>query len=387
MNRESLNKIDVTMLFIIALFACISCIALYNVPPTGSAGRFHYVQLQLIWYLISGAVMVGVMALGYDRLKQMHWIFYSIGFVLLAGLLLAKKGFPVPMAIQLNGAWSWYRFPGGNLQPSEFMKLFLIVSLAAVVDKHHELYPIKGMHEDLLLLGKIALVSLPPLMLVFAQPDLGSALVIFSIIFAIIVVSGINWKLITGMVTAMIAGLVFLVVSWFKFPFIINIVLQAHQRDRFIAWASPYQYQNQEGYQLVQSLNAIGSGQFFNHSFNSSISLPESYADFIFSVIGGTFGFVGSVIVILLFFLLISRIVRTATGTHDAFGTYICTGVIGMIMFQVFENIGMTIQVMPITGITLPFLSYGGSSLLSMMTSIGLVQSIRMQSQNMMFGD
>lgn len=374
------------MLFIIALFACISCIALYNVPPGSGGNRLHFVQLQIIWYVISAAVMVGIMALGYDRLKRMHWILYGIGLFLLAGLLLAKKGFPVPMAIQLNGAWSWYRFPGGNIQPSEFMKLFLIVSLAAIVDKHHELYPNRGIREDFLLLGKIALVSLPPFMLVFAQPDLGSALVIFSIILAIILISGINWKIIAGIFSSIITGLIFLAISWFKFPAIINIVLQAHQRDRFIAWTDPYQYQNQEGYQLVQSLNAIGSGQFFNHSFNSSISLPESYADFIFSVIGGTFGFIGSVTVILLFFLLISRIVRTATGTHDPFGTYICTGVIGMIMFQVFENIGMTIQVMPITGITLPFLSYGGSSLLSTMMSIGLVQSVRMQSQSMMFG-
>jgi cell division protein FtsW (lipid II flippase) len=247
------------------------------------------------------------------------------------------------------------------------------------------LYPLRGSREDFLLLGKIALVSLPPFALVFEQPDLGTALVLFSIIFAMTLVSGINWKLITGLLLAVISGLTFFVVSWFKFPALINLILKSHQQERFLAWQSPYQYKNEEGFQLIQSLNSIGSGQFFSHTFHSSGSFPEAYADFIFSVIGGTFGFVGAVTVILLFFLLISRIIKIAVDTHDPFGTYICTGIVGMIMFQVFENIGMTIQVMPITGITLPFLSYGGSSLLCSMISIGLVQSIRMETQKLMF--
>ncbi|TGB00107.1 rod shape-determining protein RodA [Sporolactobacillus shoreae] len=386
MDRDSLYKLDITLFFIIFALACISCVALYYAPIDTGGGGLKSVKLQIMWYVISTIACALVIAFGYDRLKRMHWILYGIGIFMLLGLVLAKHGFPVPLAVQLNGAWGWYKLPGvGNLQPSEFMKLFLIISLASIIDRHNELNPIRSSREDLLLLGKITLVSLPPFLLINMQPDLGSALVIFSIILAMTIVSGIGWKYITGIMAMIIAALTFFAISWFKFPSVINIVLQAHQKDRFIAWQNPYQYQNQEGYQLVQSLNSIGSGQFFNHSFNSSISLPEAYADFIFSVIGGTFGFIGSVTVILLFFLMISRIVKTAIGTHDPFGTYICTGIIGMIMFQVFENIGMTIQVMPITGITLPFLSYGGSSLLSSMLCIGLVQSIRMQSQNMMF--
>lgn len=386
MNRDSLNKVDIGLFFIVFALACISCVALYYAPVDTGGGGIKSVKLQVIWYIISSIALVLIMAFGYDRLKRMHWILYGIGLFMLFGLILAKHGIPVPLAEQLNGAWSWYKLPGiGNIQPSEFMKLFLIISLATTIDKHNELYPIRGAHEDLLLLGKIFLVSVPPFLLINMQPDLGSALVVFSIILATILVSGVSWKYIAGLMALIVSALTFLTVSWFKFPAIINLVLQAHQKERFIAWTSPYQYQNQEGYQLVQSLNSIGSGQFFNHSFNSSISLPEAYADFIFSVIGGTFGFVGSVTVIVLFFVMIQRIIRTAVSTHDPFGTYICAGVVGMIMFQVFENIGMTIQVMPITGITLPFLSYGGSSLLSSMLCIGLVQSIRMQSQSLMF--
>ncbi len=384
MERDSLSKIDYTLFFIIFLFACISCIGLYYVPySTGSAT--HFIKLQLVWYGVSTIIMILVMLFGYDRLKRLHWILYGIGIFMLLGLLLGKAGLPIPLVLQKNGAWSWYKIPGGNLQPSEFMKVFLIISLAAIIDRHNELYPLRGSREDFLLLGKIALVSLPPFALVFEQPDLGTALVLFSIIFAMTLVSGINWKLITGLLLTVISGLTFFVVSWFKFPVLINLILKSHQQERFLAWQSPYQYKNEEGFQLIQSLNSIGSGQFFSHTFHSSGSFPEAYADFIFSVIGGTFGFVGAVTVILLFFLLISRIIKIAVDTHDPFGTYICTGIVGMIMFQVFENIGMTIQVMPITGITLPFLSYGGSSLLCSMISIGLVQSIRMETQKLMF--
>lgn len=393
MNRESIAKIDYTLIFIVFLLACISFLSIYYAPLDGNGGgrAVKLAYRQIAWYGISTIIAFLVMILDYDRLKRMHWILYGIGMVMLFGLTLASVGVPVPFVVNAdmsNGAWSWYSpSPSSTiqLQPSEFMKIFLIISLAATIDKHNEQYQIRGPHEDLLLLGKMALISLPPLGLVFIQPDLGMSLVMFSLIISMIVVSGINWKFIAGIMGSIVASLSFFAICWFKFPFIIDIVLKTHQKDRFLAWQSPYQFRNEEGFQLIQSLNAIGSGEFFSHGYNSAISLPEAYNDFIFAVIGGTFGFVGAVIVILLYFLMISRFIRTAAETHDPFGSYICTGIVGMIMFQVFENIGMTIQIMPITGLTLPFLSYGGSSLMTSMVCIGIVQSIRMQTQKFMF--
>ncbi|MET1248076.1 FtsW/RodA/SpoVE family cell cycle protein [Sporolactobacillus sp. STCC-11] len=385
-NRESLAKIDYTLFFIVFLFACISYLTISMAPLKSGAPATGIAHRQVIWYVISIIVTLGTMFFDYDRLKRMHWIFYGVGMFLLLGLTFAQLGLPVPLVDDSHGAMSWYALPGNSqLQPSEFMKLFMIVSIATTIDKHNEEYSIRGLREDMLLLGKIALVSFPPFILVFAQPDLGTALVMFSIIISMTLVSGINWKLIVGILTTIVIGLAFFAISWFHFPNIINIFLKSHQKERFLAWQDPQRYSSEEGYQLLQALKSIGSGEFFNHQFNSSITLPESYNDFIFAVIGGSFGFVGAVTVILLFFLFISRVVKAATETHDPFGSYICTGIIGMIMFQVFENIGMTIQVMPVTGITLPFLSYGGSSLLSSMICVGLVQSVRIQTQEFMF--
>ncbi|SFG37007.1 FtsW/RodA/SpoVE family cell cycle protein [Sporolactobacillus nakayamae] len=385
-NRDSLAKIDYTLFFIVFLFACISYLTISMAPLKSGAPAIGIAHRQIIWYVISIIVTLGTMFFDYDRLKRMHWIFYGVGMFLLLGLTFAQLGLPVPLVDDSHGAMSWYALPGNSqLQPSEFMKLFMIVSIATTIDKHNEEYSIRGLREDMLLLGKIALVSFPPFILVFAQPDLGTALVMFSIIISMTLVSGINWKLIVSILTTIVIGLAFFAISWFHFPNIINIFLKSHQKERFLAWQDPQRYSSEEGYQLLQALKSIGSGEFFNHQFNSSITLPESYNDFIFAVIGGSFGFVGAVTVILLFFLFISRVVKAATETHDPFGSYICTGIIGMIMFQVFENIGMTIQVMPVTGITLPFLSYGGSSLLSSMICVGLVQSVRIQTQKFMF--
>ncbi|MCO7174531.1 FtsW/RodA/SpoVE family cell cycle protein [Sporolactobacillus kofuensis] len=386
MNRDSLAKIDYTLFFIVFLLACISYISISMAPLSSGAPAVSMAHRQIVWYVISFIFALGMMLFDYDRLKRMHWIFYGIGMFLLFGLTLAQIGLPIPLVDKSHGATSWYILPGiGQLQPSEFMKLFMIVSLATTIDKHNEAYPIRGLREDLHLLGKIALVSFPPFALVFIQPDLGTALVMFSIIISMTLVSGINWKLIVSILTSIVFGLTFFAISWFKFPAIINLVLKSHQKDRFLAWQDPQRYSSEEGYQLLQALNSIGSGEFFNHKFNPAISLPESYNDFIFAVIGGSFGFVGAVTVVLLFFLLISRVIKAAVETHDPFGSYICTGIVGMIMFQVFENIGMNIQLMPVTGITLPFLSYGGSSLLASMICVGLVQSVRMQTQKFMF--
>ncbi|RYM04582.1 rod shape-determining protein RodA [Sporolactobacillus sp. THM7-7] len=386
MNRDMFSKIDYTLIFIVFVFACLSFIAIYNAPleTGGRAVKFAYMQIG--WYVLGAIIAFFIMIMDYDRLKQLHWFFYGTGMFLLLGLFFAKAGLPVPFAHKVNGAWGWYSFPViGVMQPMEFMKLFLIVSLSVIIDKHNEIYSIRDSREDWILLGKIAAISLPPFALVLVQPDLGGALVIFSIIITMIVICGINWKFIAGIFTMIAGGIAFFFISWFKFPFIIDMILEGHQKDRFLAWLDPQSYENDAGYQVLSALKSIGSGEFINRRIDPSISIPESYNDFIFAVIGGSFGFVGAIFVILLFFIMIHRITRTAADTHDSFGTFLCTGIIGMLMFQVFENIGMTVLVMPVTGITLPFLSYGGSSLLTSMICIGLVQSVRIRTEKFMF--
>jgi rod shape determining protein RodA len=162
--------------------------------------------------------------------------------------------------------------------------------------------------------------------------------------------------------------------------------LKPYQFKRIYSWLDPHTYQSREGYQLVKSLLAIGSGQTSGKGFgNREVYMPESHSDFIFSTLGEEFGFIGGSIIISLFFLLIYQITRIGLDTKNPFYSYICVGVISMIAFHVFQNIGMTIGLLPITGIPLPFISYGGSSLLSNMMAIGIVLSVRYHYKKYMF--
>jgi rod shape determining protein RodA len=386
-NDTLFSKLDYTLVFIVFLLFCASLLAIHSAPLTPDLQGSHFMLHQLVWYIIGALIAAGLFIMDYDRMRYLSWIFYYIFLALLLGLLAAKHGIPIPFAHESHGAVSWYQLPGiGSVQPSEFMKMVLILVLGRMIVDHQELYPEKTLQDDLRLLGKLFLASLPPLGLILLQPDLGTALVLFSIIASMVLVSGVRWRLIGGLFAATLFGLLSLIISYFYFPSLIYLVLAKHQLDRFYGWLAPYQYSNNEGFQLINSLNAVGSGKLYGVGFgNQTVFLPESYNDFIFSVVCNAFGFVGASILIALFFLLIYRIIYSAIKTHDPYGSYICTGIIGMLTFTIFENIGMTIQVMPITGIPLPFISYGGSSLLSNMIAVGLVLSIQARTRKYMF--
>lgn len=386
-NDTLIAKLDYTLIFIVFLLFCASLLAIHSAPLTPDLQGSNFALHQLVWYIIGSAFALGIFFLDYERLKFLCWIFYYVLIAMLFGLLAAAHGVPVPFAHESHGAVSWYQLPGiGLLQPSEFMKVVLILVLSGAIIDHHEKRPEKTIQDNLHLLGKIILISLAPLGLVLLQPDLGTALVLIAIIASLILVSGIRWRIIFSLFGISILGLATLVLSYFYFPSLINLVLKSHQLDRFYGWLAPYKYSNNEGFQLINSLNAVGSGKLYGVGVgNQNVFLPESYNDFIFSVVCNAFGFVGASILIALFFLLIYRIIYSALKTHDPFGTYICTGIIGMLTFTIFENVGMTIQMMPITGIPLPFISYGGSSLLSNMIAIGLVLSIQARTRKYMF--
>jgi len=386
-NDTLLSKLDYTLIFIVFLLFCASLLAIHSAPLTPDLQGSHFVLRQFIWYIIGAAVAAGVFVMDYDRLKALSWIFYYIFLALLLGLLAAKHGIPVPFAHESHGAFSWYTLPAiGQIQPSEFMKIVLVLLLGRIIVEHNEKWPAKSIQDDFRLIGKLLLTSLPPLGLVLLQPDLGTALVLMAIIASMVLVSGVRWRIIAGLFGATVLGIVLLVVSYFFIPSVVNIVLQKHQLDRFYGWLSPYKYSNNEGFQLINSLNAVGSGKLYGVGVgNQTVTLPESYNDFVFAVVCNAFGFVGASILIALFFLLIYRIIYSAIRTHDPYGSYLCTGITGMLTFTIFENIGMTIQVMPITGIPLPFISYGGSSLLSNMIAIGIVLSIQARTRKYMF--
>jgi len=375
-NRNT-SKIDFTLVLILMLLSLASLIAIYSADSS-------FVIKQVVFYVIGTGIIAGIMQLDSDQLKKLSWYLYGIGIVLLLLLIVA----PTSIAREINGAKSWFTLPGFSLQPSEFVKVFLILILSKIIVDHQEKHIVKTMQTDFLLLLKIGGITFAPLLLVMQQPDLGTSLVLIAIMVGMIFISGITWKIIAPIFVGGITlatGILYLVI-WHPDLLEKYLGVKEYQFGRIYSWLDPYNYQSSTGYHLTQSLLAIGSGQTTGKGIGTNeVVLPENHTDFIFSVVGEEFGFIGASIIISLFFLLIYHITKVALETKNSFYTCICVGVISMVTFHVFQNIGMTVGVLPITGIPLPFISYGGSSLLGNMLAIGLIFSIRYHYKKYMF--
>ncbi|MGE6597810.1 FtsW/RodA/SpoVE family cell cycle protein [Bacillus proteolyticus] len=383
-DTNSQYQIDYILIFILFAIGTVSCFAIASaqasLPPFLQNINFALKQIQ--WYVI-GFVAIGViMIIDFDRYKQIAWYLYSFALILLIGL-----EFQVPGAVTIKGATAWYRLPGiGNFQPSEIMKLFLIIIIGRIIANHNEKYFFRTTREDFILLGKIFAASLPPLLLIAKEPDLGNTMVISAMLAAMVLVSGIRWRLILGLTSVIfVIGSTLIYIYFTHTEFFKEHILKEYQLNRFYGWLSPYEYDAQ-GYQLRQAFLATGSGEMQGKGWeNGQVYFPEPHTDFIFTNVAEQFGFLGASVIISLFFLLIYRMIHIALESNEPFGSYICAGTIGMFTFQVFQNIGMTIGLLPITGITLPLMSYGGSSLLTYMIAIGFILNVRSRTQIFMF--
>ncbi|MGE7949368.1 FtsW/RodA/SpoVE family cell cycle protein [Lysinibacillus sp. NPDC093688] len=385
-KRNFANRFDWTLAFILLTFLVVSLLAIASAQTSGQYG-VNYVPKQLQWYIICSVIIGIVMFFEPDQYKKMSWYMYGAGIVLLVLLIFMPEG-TGQIGEKINGAKSWYHTPLGNIQPSEFMKTFYILALARLISKHHEVYSFKSIKTDFILLGKIAATLLLPLALIMKQPDLGSALVFFAITAAVVIVAGISWKIIlpTLISGALVGGSLLWMALYMQSFLEKTFGFKPYQFARIYSWLDPYSYSSSDGYHLITSLNAIGSGEIFGKGFRGrEVYVAENHTDFIFTVIGEEWGFIGASIVICLFFLLIYHLTKTTLLLKDPYSTYVCAGIIAMITFHVFENIGMTIQLLPITGIPLPFISYGGSSLMGNSLAIGLVFSMRFHYRTYMF--
>ncbi|WP_144554694.1 FtsW/RodA/SpoVE family cell cycle protein [Bacillus sp. X1(2014)] len=382
-NTNKTSKLDYNLVFILILLFLASCLAIYSAQASGQY-KENFLIKQIFWYVVGSGIITGVMTLDSDQLRKLTWYAYGFGLLMLGFLIVA----PESIAPVINGAKNWFKIPGvGTIQPSEFVKIFIILALARVIEDHHQKNQIKTMQTDFWLLVKIGIVTMVPLGLIIKQ-DLGTALVFLAIMLGMIFISGISWKLLTPLFTAGIAlvGTIFYFVLWKPDLLEKYLGVGEYQLRRIYSWLDPYSYQGSDAYQLTKSLLAIGSGQTGGKGFgNREVYLPESQTDFIFSVVGEEYGFIGASVLISLFFLLVYHITKVGMETKNNFYTYICVGVISMITFHVFQNIGMTIGVLPITGIPLPFISYGGSALMGNMFGLGLIFSIRYHYKKYMF--
>ncbi len=382
-NNNNNSRIDFGLLLILFLFFIVSCVSIYSAQTTEQYATNFFLQ-QIFWYGVGAVIVAFVIRLDSDQLRRLTWFAYGFGILLLALLIVA----PESIAPVINGAKSWFVIPGvGSIQPSEFVKGFIILALAKAIHDHHQNNPVKSLSSDFWLLIKIGMITGLPLAMVIKE-DLGTSLVFVSIMVGMTFISGISWKILLPIFSSIAAfgATVFYFVLYRPEILEKYLAVDPYQLQRIYSWLDPWTYQTSIGYQLTQSLLAIGSGETIGKGFGTrQVYLPELHSDFIFSVIGEEFGFVGASIVISLFFLLIYHITKIGMESKNDYYTYICVGVISMITFHVFQNIGMTIGLLPITGIPLPFISYGGSSLMGNMFAMGLIFSIRYHYRKYMF--
>jgi rod shape determining protein RodA len=333
---------------------------------TGQPNYFMYRQLGYAG--VGLVIMLLLSRFDYSRLRD--WKFGIYGFMIASILLVYAFGFSA------RGARRAIEFGFVNFQASELGKVLLVVALAAfTVDRTRRL-------NERETTSRIVLLALVPAMLVVAQPDLGSGLVYLAIVLAVLFVAGTKW---THFAALGVLAATALVVVLLAAPAVGVQVLKPYQIDRLTAFINPSHDPKKEGYQINQSLTAIGAGGKTGRGDDATQTelnfLPEHHTDFIFSVVGEQFGFVGAALVLSLFALMIWRALRILTMSKNFYGALVAGGITAMLMFQVFVNVGMTIGIMPITGIPLPLMSYGGSSVLTTLMAIGLLQSIYAQAR------
>jgi rod shape determining protein RodA len=318
-------------------------------------------ERQMIFFTAGLILMFLFTALDYRELRNYYPLIYGTIIVLLGSVFLFRP---------INGARSWIPLGGFfNLQPSEFAKIAIIIGVASVLSQSRT----EGRLEWRTVLFVTGFVALPSAM-VLMQPDLGTTMVLPIVLVAMMFAAGLSWKQLTWIVTV---GAGVLGTAWQNR----NAFLHEHQLNRILVFINPELDPQGIGFQLKQSKLAIGSGQLFGKGLftGTQTVVPEQQNDFIFSVIGEQFGFIGGILVLAVFLIIVWRLFVIASNSRDRFGSLVAVGIAAMIGFHVFVNIGMTVGVAPVTGLPLPFISQGGSFYLAMAMSIGIANSVWMR--------
>ncbi|MEK3997116.1 FtsW/RodA/SpoVE family cell cycle protein [Psychrobacillus sp. FSL K6-2365] len=383
MKENKFNNLDIIIYLVIILFMIVSCTFIY------SAQKYlpyddNFALKQAIWFLFGMIISAIVYFFDFEQIKKLSLYLYIFGNLILALLIIS----PETIAPNIKGIKAWFLIPGfGSIQPSEFMKIFLILYLARVISNHNVKYPIRFLKLDFFLLFKIVGITLIPLILVAVQPDLGTGMVMVSIMVGMILISGINMRIILSVFITVIISLGLFALAFLYRPNLLLYVMDRYQIDRINSWLDPFADTLGTSYQLSLSITSIGSGMLTGKGYgNGVVAVPEAHSDFIFTTISEEFGFIGSAGIIFMYYIIIYRIFRIAYKNKGEYETLIAAGVISMILFHVFENIGMVIGLVPITGIPLPLFSYGGSSVLATIFALSIVINISLNTKDYMFG-
>ena len=344
------------LLLVFVLLVC--ALGVVEIRSATAHTKFAGAHIKQLYWIAGGLTGMFLMSLvNYQvLLDRVHW-FYIIAIASLISVMIFGQKY--------LGARRWIKMPGGHFQPSEWVKLILVLAVAKYFADLHQRELSWG---DFIKAG--AIVGIPMLM-VLAQPDLGTALTYIPIAIMGLFLGGLRAK--QALVVVLLAGLM-MPMAWH--------VLKPYQRDRLTAFLEPEADPQHTGYQVIQSLIAVGSGGLWGSSAGSQTHLaflPVPQTDFIFAAFAEEHGFVGALGVMLLYFIVLMRLTQNAQTAPDRAGTFVVMGVVAVLSFHVLVNVGMVVGFMPVTGIPLPLMSYGGSSVLFMFLALGIVMNVRMR--------
>ena len=385
-DNEKTTRIDYGIVLCILVLAIFGLVSLYSTTVLISGGGIRTTVMQGIWYILGTAVAAMIMLFDSEQLWKITNYLYWLGIgALVFTLLFYDRGLAA-----VTGARSWINIPIINftLQPSEFVKIPYILILAKTTTLHNAKFKNRTVQSDFQLMGKLILWSLLPFALIMGQNDLGTALVYAAVLAGIILLSGIQWKILIPIFSTIIfVGGGIILLALYNPEFLMDVLdVGQYQIDRIVTWLNPYHDTSSSSYQVTQAFKAIGSGGVFGKGLGvSEVYVPVRESDMIYATIAENFGFVGGSVLIFTYFVLVYNMIKIVYDTKNEFYAYVATGVIMMIVFHVLENIGMNIGLLPVTGIPLPFVSQGGSALLGNMMGIGLIMSMRFHHRSYMF--
>ncbi len=362
-SNYNFRKYDI---FLVLL--CIS-ISIFGIVFIKSADE-SYVRRQQAGLIVGIVCMLVVSLISYSFILKFYWLIYAFSIALLAAVhLLGDSG---------GGAQRWFEIAGIRFQPSELVKILLILFYAAFIMKH------KDNINTFRMIAACVLLIIPPLILIFKQPDLSTTIMVVSVFCVIMFIGGISWKVILA---AMAIGIPsFVLVLRYAMREGVEL-LDNYQKNRILAWLYPEEFSTTEAYQTINAMTAIGSGQLMGKGIDNNVIasvkngnyISAAHTDFIFAVVGEETGFVGCCLVIGLLFLIVFGCIIAARRSKDLAGEIIGGGMAALIGFQTFINIGVVTGLLPNTGLTLPFVSYGLTSLVSLFIGIGFVLNVKLQ--------
>ncbi len=364
-DRKLIKNIDLGIVLSTILLIIYGFLSISSATHIAGGGSMGMLKIQIIAFILGLIAILMILFIDYRTLGDYYLLVYGANIFLLVLVLI--------IGYSTKGTKGWINLGFISMQPSEIVKLGFILTFAKHLEKK------KGKLNNLINIFTAVMHLGLIIGLILLQPDFGTALVFVFISVFMLFAAGISYKMVAGVFSVFLISL----------PVMWNLLKQ-YQKDRILVFLNPELDPMGAGYNVIQSETAIGSGQFFGKGLfkgtqNNLGFIPERHTDFIFSVIGEELGLIGALILLMLFMWLLLRCIRIAKVSKDDYGMLVCVGILSMFLFHILVNIGMTIGLMPVTGIPLPFISYGGSSLLTNMAAIGLVLNVGMRRQVIRF--